>query len=258
MDNYSVVFVIAHKYHPDFPSYIQYYADNIQKLYSNSLILIVDNSSKHIDVIKEKLSNYNNLIIIENTDECRYELGAYKFGIKYLINNNLIDKYDYFMFTQDTFVLKYKYNFDDLKTNNIHASTVYYQTYGDLAQDIYEQTLKDINLYDTINKSTFCCCCSFVLQKYKVEEFLNITKNIIVKTKNDAFATERYLSNILYHLNDNRNSDIQGHSGHIPNYYDLFNKDIIYQDTPPQHYFVKHIGYFYNQKKWDENNVDNN
>jgi len=77
-DNYKVCFIISHKYYRNYESYIQYYVDNIQKFYPESLCIIVDNNSTHIDDIINKLNTYNNVIILSNVSLCKFEIGAYK------------------------------------------------------------------------------------------------------------------------------------------------------------------------------------
>lgn len=258
--NNKIIFVIAHKYYRQFPSYIQFYIDNIQKFYPDALTIIADNNSTHIQDVKDKLINYKNVVILDNDIDCKFELGAYKVGINYIINNNLINNYEYCIFTQDTFVLKHKYNFDNFKKDNINAATIYYQEANldrEMCNVSYENILKKINLLHTIDKSTYCCCNSFILHTSKIQEFLNYTKNINVISKIDSRLSEKYLSNILYVLNNNKNSDLQGHSSTAEKSYPLFDKDVIYQDTPPNHYFVKHISHFYNKFK-NENLKDNN
>ena len=55
MDNYKVCFIIALKYIRGYVSFIDYYVDNIKLFYPNSLIVIVDNNSKYIEDVYEKL-----------------------------------------------------------------------------------------------------------------------------------------------------------------------------------------------------------
>ena len=125
----NICFVISHKYYRTYPSFIKLYVDNIQKFYDNSLILICDNNSKYICDIKDIFKDYTNVIIIDNNTECKFEIGAYNCGINYIINNNILEKYEYYVFTQDNFIIKNKYDFNNLINNNVTACTInsYYQ-----------------------------------------------------------------------------------------------------------------------------------
>ena len=170
-DNYNVCFIISCKYNRNYINFIKYCIDNIIKYYTNYLIIIVDNNSIYInDLISLfNLLNYKNIIILINSNECKFEIGAYNFGIVYLIQNNLIDKYDYFIFTQDNFVLKNKYDFNIFKNNNIFAAGInggYFPYPKDptLVNVILHNTyniLKEINLFNNLDKiieECFCVC----------------------------------------------------------------------------------------------------
>src|SRR3972149_7218479 len=105
-DNYKLVFIIAHKYFRGYESYLKLYITNIQNFYNDALILVVDNNSNFKDDIFNNIKSNINIIFLDNDIECKFELGAYQIGLKYLITNNLIDKYDYIVCTQDNFILK--------------------------------------------------------------------------------------------------------------------------------------------------------
>ena len=70
------------------------------------IILIVDNNSPYLEDIENILKKYINLKIIINNSKCKFEIGAYNEGIRYIQNNNLLNNYEYFIFSQDNFVLK--------------------------------------------------------------------------------------------------------------------------------------------------------
>ena len=205
----NICFIISHKYYRNYTSYIQYYVDNIQKFYPNSLCIIVDNNSTYIEDIILKFKDYKNVIILLNISLCKFELGAYKFGISYLIENNLLNNYDYIIFSQDTFVLKNKYDFNNMKKENIQALSFgcsdegnLHGTYDGISvfNKIYERT----NLSNKINKLTICWCCSFILDTSKVQTFLDITKDIIITTRQESEYSERYFDAILFYLNNNK------------------------------------------------------
>jgi hypothetical protein len=216
-DTYKVCFVIALKYYRTYESFIKYYVDNIQRLYKNSFIIIVDNNSRYIDDIKQMFIKYTNLIIITNDTICKFEIGAYKVGINYLILNNLLDNYNYYIFTQDNFILKNKYDFNILSNNNTVACPIvscYNNAYrlkvGHWDKPITQQVLTYLNLQNSVEKLTFCWCSSFILEKSVLIPFLNITQNIVITIRHQSESSERYLSGILYYLNNYIHADIDG------------------------------------------------
>jgi len=208
---YKICFIIANKYIKGYVSFVDYYIENINKFYKDCLILIVDNNSVYFDEFSEKIKNVinNNTVVLINNGECKFELGAYKFGMKYLIQNNLLDKYDYYICTQDTFVLKNKYDFNNLLVNDIFACPIkshkndnYNRHYDSYFTPYVQLILNRLNLQNSINDLRLCWANSFVIHKSKVEEFLNITNDIIITSKDQACECERIFSAILYKLNN--------------------------------------------------------
>lgn len=249
-DNYKVCFIIALKYYRNYETYIKYYLDNIQKYYENSFVIIVDNNSKYIQDIHEMFKTYKNLTIITNDDACKFEIGAYKVGINYLISNNLTC--DYCIFTQDTFILKNKYNFNNLKNSNTLACTInsYHNSRFDICYyttEISRKVLSSLNLQNSIDKLSLCYSNSFVLHHSKIMDFYNIVKDLIITVRHDSILGERFLSGILYHLNNHIITDIDGDI-HIIKIYDGFTVNV-YDDIPGC-FFVKKL-----QQK-NENTVD--
>lgn len=210
MSENSVCFVIANKYYRNYPSHLNHYVNNIIKFYKNSFVLIVDNNSKYISDFKFE---YDNVVLLDNTSECKFELGAYKFGIKYLIENNMISKYNYYVFAQDTFVLNNFFDFNKLIENNTTAAPLISGRIGFDANSHYNvpfinDVIKKINLIDDIPNFTYCLSNSFVLHNSKLEEFLDITKDLIITVKLKSQYCEPLLSGILYHLNNMVNTYI--------------------------------------------------
>ena len=250
LDNYKVAFIISHKYYRNYESYIQYYVDNIQKFYENSMIIIVDNNSNHIEDIKQKLANYNNIVILSNNSNCKFEIGAYNVGIRYLIEQNLTDTYDYCIFTQDNFVIKNKYDFNNLSNSNTTACALY--TYKNAMRDInlyYEPISLSIfskifdmnNINNIIPQLSLCWCNSFVLDKSKICDFLNITKDLTITTRHESICSERFLSGIIYFLNNciitNIDLDLNKHIENLN--YDCWKINII--DDKVCEYFAKRV-----------------
>jgi hypothetical protein len=243
MNNYKVAFIISHRYYRSYQSYIKYYVDNIKHYYNDSLIIIVDNNSKYICDIMEIFKDYNNVIILNNDTECKFEIGAYKVGINYILSNNLLENYNYFTFTQDNFILKNKYDFNHLILNNITACAL--NTFNKHKEEYYNPVTHDIltkiNLQDRIDELTLCWCSSFILNNSKIIDFLNIVKDIIITQRWQSCCSERYLSGILYYLNNYRMISIDGdiETREILKY-DCWTVDLI-NDPIPERYFVKKV-----------------
>ena len=202
MENYKLVFIIAHRYYDGYDSYILHYIDNINKHYENSLILVVDNNSVNQEIFKQ-INKKNNVVLIENNTDNKFELGAYHVGINYLIDMEILDEYDYVIFTQDTYILKNKYDFNILLNNNVKATPLVNKCGG---QDPYyperDEVLKSIGLFDNLDKCEFCFCNSFVLRNDKIKNFYDYTKHIKITKRSGSEASERYFARILWELND--------------------------------------------------------
>lgn len=239
-DTYSVAFIIAHRYYRNYPSFIKYYVDNIQRFYKNSFILIVDNNSENISDIVEVLKDYKNLVILTNNTPCKFEIGAYKVGIQYLLTSMADIIFDYCVFTQDNYILKQKYDFNNLITEGINATSFVgftghkHEYYYPFTQDI----LKRVGLENDIDKLTLCWCSSFILHYSKIFEFLKITQDIVITTRRGSCEGERFLSAIIYKLNDYKMVHIEGDMDH--QHYNCHKVDLI-KDVIPEHCFVKCI-----------------
>jgi len=236
----KIAFVITNKYFRGKPNTITYYVSNIRKLYGDdATIIIVDNNSTYLSDIDEELKKHGS-IIITNDIESKFELGGYQVGCRYLIENNLVDKHDYYVFTQDTMVIKNKYDFDELKKKNVKACTIF--TYRqDITEwkvhlRIFNQVLDNLELNNRINETTFCWANSFIVGSEKIGQLYGYLQKIVMRTKDDSQTAERFLARILFELNEHKNYDIDGDIRQQK--YDCHSVNI-YDDC--EHYFVKRI-----------------
>ena len=157
------------------------------------------------------------------------------------MNHNLVNQYDYCVFTQDTFVLKNKYDFKFLSDQDITAATMYDQTPANEFPNEIMTILKNIHRYDYLGQYTFCCCNSFILHSSKVVQFYEICAPIIITDKIGSRYSEYFLARIIFELNNYKMFAIQGNAKNILDKYDCFNPNIIYQNIPDV-FFVKYIG----------------
>lgn len=209
-DGYNVVFIIAHKYFRGYESYLKYYISNIHSFYKNALVLVVDNNSNFKEDIFDNIEKNNKIVFLDNNIECKFELGAYQVGIKYLIDNEILNNYDYVVCTQDNFVIKNKLDFNKLNSENVKSCPInsYYQD-GD-QQHTSAEVLTKLGLYDNLDKITFCWCSSFIVHTQKIPQLYSYLKQIIITNRPQSCASERYLARILWELNDYKNNDIDG------------------------------------------------
>jgi hypothetical protein len=205
MSNFNkLVFIIAHKFIRGYVSYTKYYVDNINKFYDGALIIIVDNNSLNKNDIFSTLTDYNNVILLDNDITSKFELGAYQVGIRYLIERGLIENYDYCIMTQDNFIIKNRYDFKNFYDKEIYACPINSFYPDGACAEIFKSTLIKLNLYDNLNKINFCWCCSFVVHTSKLLQLYNYLVNIVIKIRDESCASERYLARILLELNNGK------------------------------------------------------
>jgi len=256
IDKNKVIFIISHKYYRGYDSYIEYYINNIQKFYKKALIIVVDNNSTYKNDIFDNLRKYENVVLLDNNIESKFELGAYTVGLNFLYNNN-INGYDYIVCTQDNFIIKNKINFTEFYEKNITASTIvgcrqdpiltdYLNIHSDCSE-VSIPILSKLNLNNNLDKISFCWCNSFVIAFEKYNQLLEYFKQIVIKIRWESCASERYMSRILWELNNNKNHAIDGDIRDVKYNYDCHSVNI-YADV--KSFFVKKV-----QNK-NENTID--
>ena len=212
MDNQpSLCFIIACKVYKNYPSYLEFYVSNIQEYYPSALIILVDNNSsykEYFNIFKD-----TSVIVIENTSESKFEVGAYKFATEYIKKNNI--KVDYYVCTQDTFVLVNKYDFNTLIKDNVKACSVSH-FYFHRAFGCHINVLSKLNIYDPKEEFLCCWCVSWCCDHDSLLKINEILYSITPKVRSDSTQSERYMGKILKMLNNNISysieKSIEGHT----------------------------------------------
>jgi len=205
----KLIFIIAHKYYRGYTSYLNYYIDNIKLYYPNSLIVLVDNNSPNKSDVFDSLK-YDDIIILDNDTDSKFEIGAYKVGINYLLENNLLTDYDYVIFSQDTYILKNQYDFNILKSKNINAASFVGLKNDFEKWDVAGHVLAKLNLTDKLEQTTICWCNSFVVSTTKINKLYSFLEPIVIKIRRESEASERYLGRIILELNNGVDFSLQG------------------------------------------------
>jgi len=203
-------FIIAHKYVKGYTSYIEYYINNIQKHYPEALTIVVDNNSEHKDDIFKRLSLYNNVVLLDNNIDCKFELGAYQVGMKYILDNDLQNYYDYFMCTQDLYILKNKYDLSKLKDSNVNVAPIIGWSNDLEIMYIVRPVLEHFNLFNRLDETDICWCSSFVVSKEKILYLYEYLRQIVIVDREGSKASERYLGRLFLELNNGTKFSIDG------------------------------------------------
>jgi len=157
--------------------------------------------------------------------------------MRYLIDNNILDDYKYIVCTQDTFVLKNKYDFNILNKQNTTACTINSFHQDGLFEQASTAILESLGLNNNLDKITFCWCNSFIVATVKVHQLLGYLEQLTIQRSVEREVSERYLARILWELNNYINVDIDGNISNLDQYYNCHTVDIVNSTTPT--YFVK-------------------
>lgn len=248
IDKNRIVFIIAHKYIRGYTSYTEYYINNINSFYQNSLIIVVDNNSLGRDDIFNNLKKYDNVVLLDNNIDCKFEIGAYTVGLDYLIKNNLKDSYDYIAMTQDNFIIKNRFDFNVLYEKNITACPLVgceidttKPTFTGVQFDhmeYYIPILEGLNLKGRLDEMSFCWCNSFVISTVKTIHLIKYLKQILITERWQSCASERYMARILLELNDGENYSLDCDLRDVKYRYDCHSVDL-YSNV--NSFFVKRV-----------------
>jgi hypothetical protein len=235
----NLCFIIACKIYNNYKCYLPFYVSKIKEYYPNALTILVDNNSKNPEIFKT-LKNQENVIVIENTSDSKFEVGAYKIATEYIKINNL--KYNYYICTQDTFILVNKYDFNILKNNNINCAAISHFNWKEVGNNIINnhfKVLTYLNLYDPNEIFMGCWAASWVCNHSSLIIIYNLLKDIKPIIRQDSEQTERYMGKILKMLNNGINFSIE--NSIMGENYDIYNiEPILEKKIIVNNYFVKH------------------
>lgn len=242
----KICFIIAHKYFRGYESYLKYYVDNIQTLYPEALTIVVDNNSIHVEDVFCQIRGLDNVVLLNNNIRCKFELGAYQVGMKYIIDNDLVDEYSHYVCTQDNFVVKKHYDFSSQGSYAFPINSMYADG---ACQDVCDSVLNTLGMNDNWDKINFCWCSSFVVANNKMEQLYGWLQQIVQTVRWESEGAERYLARLLWELNEQRDcGDIDGTAADLHvRHYDTWQVDVRADSTS---YFVKRV-----QQK-NENTID--
>ncbi len=233
MENLNkVCFVIAHKYFRGYTSYLKYYISNIQELYPEALTIVVDNNSVYKEDVFSTVRHLNNVVLLDNDSDSKFEIGAYTLALKYVLDNDIHKDYNYFIFAQDTFVLKNRYDFSEMEKDSCFARPINSMFADGECADVVIPIMTKLGLNDNWDKVNFCWCSSFIIEKTKLMQLYEYLNQIKVTCRWESCAGERYLARLLWELNEQRDcSDIDGSAADLAlRHYDTWTVNI-YDET---------------------------
>ena len=206
-DNDKLCFILANNYMKTSIPIIQQQLDTIRNWYANSFIIISINDADNLDEIYKTFMNYTNLIILSNTSDHKYELGAFYIAINWLIDtNNLVFKN--YIFMQNNLVLQHKYNFDVLQKYDIkccrffpHFENINCISYAEKHnRHLYKNIpdiLKTLNIKNEANMINICCNFNCIINDENILKFYEYIKLCKITNKYDYEVYERVMGYIL-------------------------------------------------------------
>ena len=121
------------------------------------------------------------------------------------------------------------------------ACSLNFSIHTDTNYDKYIPLLQKWGIMDALPHMNLCWCSSFILHQSRVMTFYEITFDLVLTNRLDSEAGERYLSAILYKLNNDVVDSIDGEI--VPCElltYDCWKVDLIYDEVPDR-FFVKSV-----------------
>lgn len=199
----NICFIIAHKFIRGYKNYLDYYIDNIKKSYGDSaLSVIIDNNSENVAESFDRVKHHNNLVLLDNNIASKFEVGAYTVGLKHILDNQLTEKYEYYVLSQDSFILKNRYDFNELLSKNIWACPFMDWTFCGFGYADVQSKLEPLGLSNNFDKCRFVFANSFIVHKSKISQLYHYLSKIHCDTKYDSKCAERFLSRIVFELNE--------------------------------------------------------
>jgi len=234
----KLCFIIACKVFKESKIYIDIVITNINLFYPDSTIILVDNNSNYKEYF-DQFKSMKNVIILENTSDSKFELGAYNFAISYIIDKKL--KFNYYTLLQDVMIPIQKYDYTILKKNKIKAVSIYKFTSEHLGTHNYTDFLIKIKLHDPKLPFEGCFGCSFICNHASLIQIHKWTKDYILTVKGHSETAERFLGRIIQYLNNNiDNHNIDGYHDNIK-----YSININTDNRIPHIDSVKKLGYYF-------------
>lgn len=241
----NICFVIASYYVRTHATYLYEYIDRIKAWYPLSLVLVVDNNSRNIVDHKTLFLRNTNVLLAVNDSICKFEIGAYKYGIQFLAKHGFLEHIDYIVFSQDTFVLNNPFNVEELALRRTYACAFnHYYGLCDMPYDpLVEHVLRKldlVHLYDGFNFN-LCWCSSFILHTTRALVFYEILKDLCITSRaGGSVQGERFLAGVLFYLNNRKFVSLCGDMS-TPTVlgYDCWTVNPANNSLP--HYFVKSV-----------------
>jgi hypothetical protein len=229
-----ICFIISHIYFGNSKSYLEHFVDNIFNFYPDSKVILVDNGSTDFSTIESTKNKFSQIVILENYTNHKFELGAYKRGFDYLMDEDLINTFDYYVCTQDTYILKNRYDFRELVgakyspyNQQVYACPI---SWGFGYQDFsthtppwlsllnllgeFENNYNPLNTYSDFDwgyktkKALHCYCTCFVVHKSRTSALYNYLKRLYINTRFQSECGERFMAHVLLKLNGGINYQI--------------------------------------------------
>jgi hypothetical protein len=223
-------FILAHKYIRGYTSFIQLYINNIRAFYGvQALILVVDNQSAGLeDVFPPNNTHDSQVIILQNDGQINgfYDVGAYIFGLKWLIKQGRFRDYEYFVFSQDTYINIQPLDFGGLVQAELWACPVVSCFPGQNSLANQHPHCADVRtileglrprtaeggktLYDYRVDAPLCFANTFLVHQSRIFELYYYIKDFCLIYKPHMEIYERVLPCILCDLNEGRSAALDG------------------------------------------------